>query len=97
MDRVLVKGGERPVMVYELLEVDDAELRARKHALLARHEEAVRHYFARRFAEALQIFAAHAEALPEDRVSATFAGRCAVLLNNPPPPTWDGRERVEIK
>lgn len=97
VDRVLVEGSERPVTVYELLEVDDTEVRARKRALLEKHEEAMQHYYGCRFQDALEIFAAHADALPEDQVSAIFVERCAAFLKDPPSVTWDGPARVQAK
>ncbi len=78
LDRVAVKGKSRGIEVYELLQ--------QRVSAAERYEEALAKYFLRDFAGALAIL----EQQLSDPPSAVLAGRCRRMLNDPPPPDWDG-------
>jgi adenylate cyclase len=71
------------MLVFEVL---GALGEGRSDAVVA-YERALDAYFARRFADALELLAAH-EA--DDGPSRTLAERCRVLLAKPLPDDWDG-------
>jgi adenylate cyclase len=96
VDWVSLTGREEPFTVHELLgltgEADPATVE------LARlHNEAMAHYAARRFDQALRLASECLRIRNGDRISerlASFAGRYAA---DPPGPDWDPSERVSAK
>jgi adenylate cyclase len=82
IDLVAVKGKQLPIPIYELMIVDNRELRA----LFA---EALRLYRDREFTSALHLFEDLNE-LHQDHVSSLYTSRCRDFLSTPPPEDWDG-------
>lgn len=83
IDRVAFR--EQPQPLFELLARKD-QLPEDREAELARFQEGLSLYRARRFAEAL----VHFEGNPADPVSALYVQRCRTFAASPPPPDWDG-------
>jgi adenylate cyclase len=88
VDRVRVKGKERPVALYEPLAVAGAET-PRMRLLKERYEEAFAAYAGRAWERALELTG---EILRdgEDGPSRVLAERARAFLAEPPPPAWDG-------
>jgi len=84
IDRVAVRGKNRPIDVYELCGRAETVGEARRGAL-ARYEAAFEAYLAGRFAEAAETLARNGDDAP----SRVLAARCARLAAAPPP-GWDG-------
>ncbi len=97
VDRVAVKGTDRPITVYELLDAESAGRRALREAGRAALHEAQQLYAAREFATALATFTELAAADPSDPVPALFATRCRRYLEEAPPVDWLGYERLTEK
>lgn len=89
LDKVAVKGKEKPVMVYELLD-DGADA-----SWLAAFEAARTAYDKGDFAAAEVAFRKCREKYPEDRATATFLERIAEL--KVAPANWDGVWRLTTK
>jgi adenylate cyclase len=87
LDRVRVKGKALGVPIHELVgrrgEVS-VEATARFDAFAL----GLAHYRARRWAEAMEVFAADVKA--GDGPSAAFVARCCEYQRDPPPEGWDG-------
>ena len=84
LDHITVKGKKEPVRIYELMgfagDTDPATT-----ARIGLYGQALAHYYAGRFTEALAIFARVG-----DRPSRVFVERCAHLLRSPPEGEWRG-------
>jgi class 3 adenylate cyclase len=89
LDLLRVKGKQQPVRVFELVGV--AGTPPPPH--LARFEEGLGLYRARRFAEARAAFLAS----PGDGPSRLLAARCEALVATPPPEDWDGVFTLDSK
>jgi adenylate cyclase len=92
LDLIAVKGKDKPVTVYEVLDEKGktpAELLATARAF----EAALAKYRAHDFAGALAGF----EALPDDPPSQHYVERCRQFLDEPPPADWDGVWRMKEK
>lgn len=85
LDRVAVKGKTRGIEVYEL--IGTLEEGASRVSVVRGYERALEAYLDRRFEEALEILTPQLE---EDAPSKVLAGRCAKMLEAPPPLEWDG-------
>lgn len=96
IDRLSVKGRQRPVQVYELLgptgEVDPETLRRRD-----RFEEGLTLYRRRRWEEAERIFEELLEQGPDDPPARVFRDRCRDYRREPPTEDWDGVFALEEK
>ena len=85
LDRIAVKGKDKPVTVYEVLDEKgkaDPEWIARAR----KFEEGLAFYREREFAKARVIF----EANEVDPPSEVYAERCKLFEAEPPPADWDG-------
>lgn len=88
VDRIQVKGKNEPIRVYEPLglpgEVDDAVLKT-----LELQQQAVEHYFARRWDDAAQMFTRLWQQQPE-RLYQIYIERIESLRQQTLPQDWDG-------
>jgi predicted ATPase/class 3 adenylate cyclase len=97
IDRVAVKGKKGAIELYEVLDAETPERRAAKEATRAGLARAMECYFARGFEEAHALFRALRSLDPEDAVLSLFSERAARYAEEPPPPTWQGVERLMFK
>lgn len=84
LDRVAVKGKTEGINVYELI-----SKRGEKPAmdtLISQYEHALQAYRNRHFEEAMNLLKDQLH----DGPSHTLHKRCALFLQTPPPPSWDG-------
>lgn len=82
IDLVAVKGKQLPVPIYELMVVDDGDLRTE-------FREALRLYKNSDFTRALQMFE-RLYSRHNDGVSTLYIERCHDFIASPPPVNWDG-------
>lgn len=88
LDRVAVKGRPEPLGVWEVLARRSGPGPA--PALLARWEEGIALYHARRWKDAAAVFAEVQALAPDDGPAEVYRRRLAVLVEHPPPDDWDG-------
>jgi adenylate cyclase len=81
---VAVKGKREGVEIFELL--GRREAAAPRPAFVARYEQALDAYFARRFDDALAIL----DGCADDAPSRVLAERCRHFRVEGPPADWDG-------
>jgi adenylate cyclase len=89
LDNIAVKGREKPVVVYELLEMEGVALPEGKEEALRRYQEGMTQYRRREWAAARAHFQAALEACPDDGPSRLYIERCEGNIAQPPPPDWD--------
>jgi len=82
----VVKGKERPVQLYEVLDVETPERRKAKEATLARLDHGMELYYAREFAKAHEVFTEALALDPDDAVLSIFARRSERFARQAPPP-----------
>ncbi len=89
LDFMTVKGKNKPITVYEVLEqkgkTDPVTLRA-----VTRFGEGLVLYRTRRFSEARAVFADAVSIRPDDEPSKMYMARCEHFMNEPPAEDWDG-------
>lgn len=96
IDRVRVKGKDRPVAIFELVAMGG--IPAERREALRRYAESLALYRDRRFADARAVFEAAAAVAPGgDPAAAAMARRCAELVLAPPPEGWDGSFALDAK
>jgi adenylate cyclase len=89
LDRVAVVGRPEALRVWELVAWHHA-MTDTAAAWLARWDEAVALYHARRWKDAATLFAELQALAPEDGPAGVYRQRVAALLEHPPPEDWDG-------
>jgi adenylate cyclase len=82
LDLVAVKGKQKPIPIYELMDVGDKEV-------VVAFEDALRLYRRREFTEALRLFDG-LSSQKQDKVSKLYVERCREFIASPPPTEWDG-------
>jgi len=90
IDTVRVKGKHEPVTLYECFDADPEDLAKGKVATLGFLAEAMVHYKAGEFDQALEKFTACAEICPEDSIPAIYLKRCNTMKRIPPGKEWTG-------
>ncbi|WP_456402633.1 CHASE2 domain-containing protein [Persephonella sp.] len=84
LDKVIVKGKELPVEIYELMEYNKRNLE-----LKSLYEQALKYYFNTEFEKAMEIFKELKEKF-NDKPSEILYQRCMNFCKNPPDVSWDG-------
>ena len=97
LDVIAVKGKKKPVRVYEIVEMADAQLPAHRERCLALFEQGFARYRRHEWAAAAEDFAAALEADPKDGPSALYLDRCRDNEADPPPADWDFVVRRNVK
>jgi predicted ATPase/class 3 adenylate cyclase len=97
IERVRVLGRDEAVTVYEQLDAEPVEQRARKAATLLTFHRALDLYYAREFGEALELFEGCQRADPDDIAAALFCERCRELIRTGVSDTWDGIVQITHK
>jgi adenylate cyclase len=90
LDRIRVKGKNRPVQIYEVMGRSDRPVPEAVARRLDAHEGGMKAYRKRAWREAMGSFGAAVEAFPKDKVFALYADRCRYFLDHPPGDDWDG-------
>jgi class 3 adenylate cyclase/HAMP domain-containing protein len=93
LDKVAVKGKTQGVKIFTV----KRDAPAAEQAAWLTHNQAMKLYFQRSFAEAAALFRDVARSLPGDFSAQTMLTRCEAYAKTPPPPDWDGVEVMHSK
>lgn len=96
LDRVRVKGKEKPVAIFEPLGLRSAIGREQR-SLIARHKQAMQLYRQQNWDAAEREFFALQQALPAKRYYRLYLERIQRLRSRPPGPGWDGVTAYDTK
>jgi len=96
LDRVRVKGRDAPLTVYEVLGRRE-DMDAAQAERLQAWDRAIALYLARRWFEAVEVFAGLVAATPGDGPSRVYLERARALDSRPPGGDWDGVFEAETK
>ena len=91
---MIVKGGETPVTLYEILDAELDPVRELKERAREPWERALDAYYARDFETALELCGECLALAPRDRLPMMLANRCTKFQAEPPPDGWTGVERL---
>lgn len=89
LDRVKVKGKDKPVAIYEPLGLHEAVDESVRVELRQFHL-GLEHYRARRWDDAEQAFFTLSQAHPQTKLYQIYLDRIIEFRQQPPPPDWDG-------
>ncbi len=97
VDRVRVRGRQEAVLVFEILDAEPDEVRARRMSCRSELARGQREYYGRRFAEAGRIFDDLSRANPDDQVLSIYCERVSRLAATGVPESWEGVEEIEFR
>ncbi len=89
LDRVRVVGIQTPVRLYELVE-EKSETDSQTLEGLETFHRGLDLFEEKRWEEALELFTAVKDILPDDGPATTYISRCREYLKKPPKDSWDG-------
>ena len=92
VDKVLVKGKDTPVTVFEIFDGDPEPMAGLKKETKGSFEEGLRLYYERKFAEASVRFNQVLAKNPEDKAALIYLKRCASYMVQGVPEDWTGVE-----
>jgi adenylate cyclase len=90
VDNVLVKGKNRPVGVYEVLDYHSAKSFPNMIEALGKFNDGVEYYIEAKWGSAIKMFSDVLKLNPKDKCSAMYLDRCRNLRERPPQGKWDG-------
>ena len=88
LDLVRVKGKDKPVRIYEVLNRLDAP--DKDQELVTLFHKALAYYRQKNWLEAIALFQKALQLNPQDHPSQLYLSRCDQLIQSPPPTDWDG-------
>ena len=97
LDRVVVLGRTKPVVIYELLDLDPPILREGKLAAAKEFQRGLALYRDGDFAAAIGAFAECLEVSPDELAATLYVKRCTELVHNPPASGWHGVTLLDRK
>jgi two-component system, sensor histidine kinase ChiS len=97
VDKVLVKGRETPVTVFEVYDGDPDTMLRLKQETETNFEESLCLYYKRKFAEASVQFNQVLAKNPEDKAARIYLKRCATYMVQGGPGDWTGVENSQLK
>lgn len=97
VDRVRVKGKQKPVAVFEIYDGDEELFLQLKTQTKSRFEQAVFLYFQQKFAQAQQIFQEILEINSQDKTAMLYVKRCEKYQKYGVPEEWEGVEVLSKK
>lgn len=97
LDKIRVKGKNKPVSIYELIGDRQTALEAKKENFLKLYHAGREAYVDRNFTKAIGLFQSAGMIYPEDRAVEIHIERAQDYLENPPPDDWDGVHTMTTK
>jgi len=98
IDKVAVKGKVKPIMVHEVLNGENPDLREIKISMLPNFKKCFELYQNQKFENALELFRKYLEKFPEDHVGELYVDRCQKILSSGwNSETWEGINYMDNK
>ncbi|WP_424102536.1 response regulator [Moorena producens] len=94
LDRVKVKGKNKPVAVFELFDQDQPQLKQLKRKTKSNFEQAAFLYHRQAFAQAEQIFQSVLQTNPQDKAAMLYVKRCQRYQTYGVPEDWERAEAL---
>ena len=90
LDKVIVKGRQEPISIYEVLDAEPDLVRNLKWQTLPDFERGLKHYRHQEFTAAQACFKRVLQVNPEDKTAALYLERVHELIGVSLPQNWSG-------
>jgi adenylate cyclase len=90
VDRVVVKGKQEPIGIFEVLDYHTEESFPNMMEAVSHFKSGLSHYRKRNFAKAADAFQEALALNPQDALPPIYLKRCEELKQSPPGEDWDG-------
>lgn len=90
IDKVIVKGKNKPVSIYEVIDFHDKNSFPNQIEVLRHFGHGIEYYNEALWDKAISSFEAALKLFPADKPSQVYIERCKILKNNPPDSGWQG-------
>jgi len=97
LGKVRVKGKHAPVQIFEIIDSEPEEVKAKKLALQANFSEAIDAYYKKLFQLAAGLFKQILLTLPQDKAASFYLERCEYYMEHGTPEDWEGVEALAQK
>lgn len=97
IDRVVVKGKTKPVVVYEVLDYHNDESFPNVMSAVDHFNHGIKLYREGKWDKSIEVFKETLNLNQEDNLSKMYIERCTNLKENPPGDDWDGVWRMSTK
>jgi len=97
LDKVQVKGKNRPISIYEVFSADDSDVLEKKERSKPMVEKGITLYFERNLNDALALFLSLHNDYPEDALIRSYISRCEKYIKQGISDDWTGVEALESK
>ena len=98
IDKVAVKGKEKPILVHEVLNGESPYLMDAKISMLPKFKKGFNLYQNQQFESALELFRKYVKKIPEDFVAQLYIDRCQKIISSGwDSESWDGINYMENK
>ena len=97
IDKIVVHGKTKPILVYELLGLKEDTVSSNKFQLYRSYIKGYSEYINRDFKKAKIHFEDSLNKIPNDQLSQLYLDRSAKFLLNPPAQDWDAVSYLETK
>ncbi|MBI1905673.1 MAG: GAF domain-containing protein [Rhodocyclales bacterium] len=97
IDLIRIRGGSRPVAIYEAIGHHTEESFPNLERALVAFAEGLERYRKQEWHRAIECFQAVLHANPVDQPAQLFLDRCKHYRMNPPDPAWDGVWTIQAK
>ena len=90
IDNVRVKGREKPIALYEVLNANSQEILEKKIQSMPLYDEALSLFKQGKFQDAISCFIECSKICPEDEIPEIYIRRCSTLIRVSPGTDWTG-------
>ena len=97
IDKIVVHGKTKPILVYELLALKKDEKSSKNFKLYKNYIEGYNEYRNMNFEEAKKSFQKSLTSIPNDQLSKIYLERCENYIINPPSSDWDAISHLTTK
>lgn len=90
LDKVVVKGKQQPVKIYQIIDCYSTEVFPNQIEVLTHFSNGIEYYTSGNWDKAIAYFEAALKLHPNDKPSRVYLERCQTLKENPPKGEWNG-------
>ncbi|NQY07644.1 MAG: hypothetical protein HRT68_15975, partial [Flavobacteriaceae bacterium] len=97
LGKVLMKGKQKPMDIYEFFDGETTEMIAQRLATKTEFDLAIENYLNKKFEEAQKLFQKIISINKSDKAALLYYNQCQFYIENGAPEGWDGTHQMKEK